>query len=211
MRGTPPGHAHELGLIRFIPAFAGNASPRSPPASTRPVHPRVCGERSPGGSSACGASGSSPRLRGTRGASFRRGQGQRFIPAFAGNAWKTSRRTSRPSVHPRVCGERFSIRKLIFYLDGSSPRLRGTLTQRADKRHPQRFIPAFAGNATWFRIGRRGPPVHPRVCGERGSTGRLQRATIGSSPRLRGTHAPPAGADGRKRFIPAFAGNAYSP
>ncbi len=69
------------------------------------------------------------------------------------------------------------------------------------------FIPAPAGNGT-RRISPPPPrPVHPRACGERTTEVPLSSASIGSSPRLRGTgwlwfsRAP------ARRFIPAPAGN----
>ena len=104
--GNALGLGFGLGFGRFIPACAGNARRRVAQASSRSVHPRVCGERG-GGRGAHGVtSGSSPRVRGTR----RRGRpirpGSRFIPACAGNAPAARGRAPRRSVHPRVCGER---------------------------------------------------------------------------------------------------------
>ena len=54
-------------------------------------------------------------------------------------------------------------------------------------------------------------PVHPRVCGERRFLPVRGSTISGSSPRVRGTrlHAHPV--RGQRRFIPACAGNAWSP
>ena len=106
VRGTlRPAQAHHLGG-RFIPAGAGNAvagSSRRRPAS---VHPRGCGERAASGTIDGAASGSSPRVRGTLKAAPATVEGERFIPAGAGNA-RTGRVSSvRAAVHPRGCGER---------------------------------------------------------------------------------------------------------
>ena len=208
LRGTRVEDVARYCTHRFIPAFAGNACHWS--ASTHPlsVHPRVCGERpcDPGARDPNG--GSSPRLRGTRGRVHRTGRCERFIPAFAGNAGRTSRTMRANSVHPRVCGERRSWRNSPRPLSGSSPRLRGTHHHRQRGRCRHRFIPAFAGNAGLYTGRVPAASVHPRVCGERGHTWNRSLCCPGSSPRLRGTPVPPLPRRLRGRFIPAFAGNA---
>ena len=178
------------GITRFIPAFAGNAASSRPASTPRPVHPRVCGERAPVAACSSRMSGSSPRLRGTRRQEDPGADPGRFIPAFAGNA----RGTPRPRC-PRP---------------GSSPRLRGTHVGPHPADLHNRFIPAFAGNA-WPPVpGMPAGSVHPRVCGERISLsdGAVKRG--GSSPRLRGTRDDHHRRVDRRRFIPAFAGNAPS-
>ena len=90
---------------------------------------------------------------------------------------------------------------------GSSPRMRGTHILEIWGSHQNRFIPAYAGN-TLRRMsipGRR--PVHPRVCGEHDTSGRLPSVYIGSSPRMRGTRNWKAHTECLLRFIPAYAGN----
>ena len=72
------------------------------------------------------ANGSSPRVRGTLSRPAAPAPGCRFIPACAGNSWRVSRRPSRPSVHPRVCGELYSLIAAVQDGVGSSPRVRGT-------------------------------------------------------------------------------------
>ena len=131
----------------------------------------------------------------------------RFIPAPAGNMYDRQGCNGGSPVHPRACGEHLTMRRFIFALIGSSPRLRGT---SLDNRVPDllgRFIPAPAGN-----INR--PPflppcaaVHPRACGEHLRTLRASRSVFGSSPRLRGTCFDLSGFFCDLRFIPAPAGN----
>ena len=70
-----------------------------------------------------------------------------------------------------------------------------------------RFIPACAGNVTLRDKANNVVPVHPRVCGERWSRSRWEDRLIGSSPRVRGTCVARQPIPGRKRFIPACAGN----
>ena len=106
VRGTRLTVATWGGSSRFIPARAGNAvSPTSAPRRVS-VHPRACGERMAGGLMVAAVTGSSPRVRGTRGTCGPPGRMARFIPARAGNAPGPTPRSPAPTVHPRACGER---------------------------------------------------------------------------------------------------------
>ena len=221
VRGTRRGRARCTGDVGSSPRVRGTLGQQSPIANatvhprvcgericpscdqaSSPVHPRVCGERPATLAFAHWPSGSSPRVRGTRGyvsrfsllavhprvcgeraaSRFDRQHQYRFIPACAGNAGEFSQ---------SLCG-------------GSSPRVRGT-------------PPVRCSNVR--------SAVHPRVCGERqrkrptivfsaGSSPRVRgtpdasrRGTCdGSSPRVRGTPAHARRA--HERFIPACAGNA---
>ncbi len=188
VRGTRRGCAAAPGVDRFIPACAGNArhAPRARPG--RPVHPRVCGERSAAHLRLARVTGSSPRVRGTR---ARR-------PAHH----------DRRSVHPRVCGERVVSSSAAPALSGSSPRVRGTPVLQLAQAFQVRFIPACAGNAVDLRIKHIPAAVHPRVCGERSRSSSFSASAGGSSPRVRGTQDPSGEYPGPVRFIPACAGNA---
>ena len=111
------------------------------------------------------------------------------------------------SVHPRVCGEQIGCGKQERKKDGSSPRVRGTVTDLCIALSVMRFIPACAGNSTseapeFGRI-----PVHPRVCGEQWRCFSPAIRRIGSSPRVRGTVSCLAPESRGYRFIPACAGN----
>ena len=148
LRGTHKAGVVRGKLLRFIPAFAGNAWPPVPGMPAGSVHPRVCGERISLSDGAVKRGGSSPRLRGTQQRAHCALLVARFIPAFAGNAPSLETQGRSGPVHPRVCGERCCGFGAAKPGSGSSPRLRGT---HANMRHAlacQRFIPAFAGNAT---------------------------------------------------------------
>ena len=106
-------------------------------------------------------------MRGTLPSAANSIQPRRFIPAYAGNAHRSTRRNPAKSVHPRVCGERPHRQRRV----GGQPR----------------FIPAYAGNAPAGARWKRPPPVHPRVCGERTTCRRWLVSLSGSSPRMRGT------------------------
>ena len=208
LRGTQ--YNSETGACdpRFIPAPAGNASARKRCAPGAAVHPRACGERVPTRTLSAEVNGSSPRLRGTRLSRLRAFWLRRFIPAPAGNADEACISKYGSTVHPRACGERWSTCRAPSSMRGSSPRLRGTQALQQCGAVVERFIPAPAGNAPSPARGRSPAPVHPRACGERMCEFVDDGASIGSSPRLRGT-LPHQGDDlVDRRFIPAPAGNA---
>ena len=72
--------------VRFIPAYAGNASLRQPFSIRVPVHPRIRGERYRVDGQQIIKAGSSPHTRGTLDPLHDHHYGGRFIPAYAGNA-----------------------------------------------------------------------------------------------------------------------------
>ena len=190
-RGTRRRRDPAPSKTRFIPAWAGNTRAGSGPEAGPPVHPRVGGEH--------------------RHLQQRVGQQPRFIPAWAGNT-ACEKPTSRwAAVHPRVGGEH-----VIRYREsqapiGSSPRGRGTHSDRPAQRWRDRFIPAWAGNTGPVALAVAIRAVHPRVGGEHPNNADFDVPAAGSSPRGRGTLRPGPRVDDRRRFIPAWAGNTPGP
>ena len=207
MRGTGARCCSQGACVRFIPAHAGN---RSSPWRMRmrlAVHPRACGEQAARLGIPGGASGSSPRMRGTAVIDHNLKHSSRFIPAHAGNRVIDRSAARKCPVHPRACGEQEFCFSNTIAAGGSSPRMRrtgGVLGQRRDR---GRFIPAHAGNSR--RHSARDPPtpVHPRACGEQAAAPMLVMSRTGSSPRMRGTDQPSGPQCSDDRFIPAHAGN----
>ena len=105
MRGMP-GFGHSwAAILRIIPAYAGNAATSWASLPVSADHPRVCGECDSATTDASALAGSSPRMRGMHLVHGSLGGHQRIIPAYAGNATRSSfSRVSAPD-HPRVCGE----------------------------------------------------------------------------------------------------------
>ena len=175
------------------------------------VHPRLCGEHLPprGKFSLC--RGSSPPVRGTLRGHVADQNGKRFIPACAGNTTPTATCSTRPPVHPRLCGEHCLPQSVPLFLPGSSPPVRGTPSAKHQAAQSCRFIPACAGNTEAVLIRRQLCPVHPRLCGEHRFLCRHLYRAAGSSPPVRGTHEAKHGRDSGSRFIPACAGNTGMP
>ena len=192
---------------RFIPAWAGNSCRQAPTAGCRPVHPRVGGEQACSSSAQDGASGSSPRGRGTDPDKIEQIYDARFIPAWAGNRGAIATMSKSISVHPRVGGEQDSRYEFAIVIVGSSPRGRGTARQPPDARYRCRFIPAWAGNSVFHHQTVVLRAVHPRVGGEQRTRDERVLDKPGSSPRGRGTASRLVALALMSRFIPAWAGN----
>ena len=207
-RGTHLISRTVLGDIRFIPAYAGNASLYWTGPSSQPVHPRIRGERYAHTTSGAPAAGSSPHTRGTQLPYLLDLVGRRFIPAYAGNADPHWRGRRYPAVHPRIRGERTRARVSRSSYSGSSPHTRGTLQDGFKGTELKRFIPAYAGNAWGSGWMLAETSVHPRIRGERRFPKSRPSPADGSSPHTRGTLDKDDIWRELLRFIPAYAGNA---
>ena len=69
-----------------------------------------------------------------------------IIPAYAGNTHYRKRLDGRARDHPRVCGEHDHHLGVVPVVQGSSPRMRGTLDAVAVGQAGHGIIPAYAGN-----------------------------------------------------------------
>ena len=139
---SPPADRHG----RFIPACVGNMPRRRRPRTSRPVHPRVCGEHFSASGTATTVSGSSPRVWGTFAGAQAEAELRRFIPACVGNMTVMPSSSARQPVHPRVCGEHLPLHHYPDFLYGSSPRVWGTCQRYSRASRCHRFIPACVGN-----------------------------------------------------------------
>ena len=105
MRGTRGVHRGAVHTHRIIPAHAGNSATWLPRARSNTDHPRACGELIPRPGYENSVYGSSPRMRGTRSYLRPASEGDRIIPAHAGNSGGASSASCRRPDHPRACGE----------------------------------------------------------------------------------------------------------
>ena len=154
---------------RFIPTPVGNTVRPHIDSINATVHPHACGEHA--------HRPKVPHLY------------LRFIPTPVGNTRRTTcLRCTRP-VHPHACGEHIIFILSICILNGSSPRLWGTLCCMRKLYSSLRFIPTPVGNTPCVFSPGNSAPVHPHACGEHRSLHFTRKTGIGSSPRLWGTRS----------------------
>ena len=189
MRGTQTSGRNLWNGGRIIPAYAGNTANTLINGASARDHPRVCGEHILLMQSINGQTGSSPRMRGTLDVRVCAVSLWGIIPAYAGNT--TLARIFREALgdHPRVCGEHLWYCPHGQRYEGSSPRMRGTLSLRSARKMRQGIIPAYAGNTISAASCICSSRDHPRVCGEHMNVNVDIDNATGSSPRMRGTHA----------------------
>ena len=210
VRGTSPALCGRYCTHGLIPAGAGNITSGSCSTPSSSAHPRRCGEHSEAAIIAVISSGSSPQVRGT--SSRRRSWAGLvgLIPAGAGNIRTTCRRWPSTWAHPRRCGEHPQRDRPSDALRGSSPQVRGTLSEPEFGQVHLGLIPAGAGNIAGVLRPEISRGAHPRRCGEHRGRGGVVGVSMGSSPQVRGTsqccrcEATPTG------LIPACAGNMRS-
>ena len=191
---------------RFIPACAGIGPPVPSLVCNGSVHPRLCGDRCVFISRPPLVCGSSPPVRGSDEAGNAVDRAERFIPACAGIGCVSIFSRSWSAVHPRLCGDRASLRSTDWNIHGSSPPVRGSGVSRPDRVSIERFIPACAGIGRACLSSSRLDPVHPRLCGDRLFTAGRTKRDAGSSPPVRGSVDSIKSKARILRFIPACAG-----
>ena len=129
-----------------------------------------------------------------------------LIPACAGKTISCRRGSGFRLAHPRVCGENRGMVHTTGNLEGSSPRVRGKLSECAAGGHMIGLIPACAGKTPPGRRRSGRDWAHPRVCGENSAAGSPPACRYGSSPRVRGKRLETISAWALPGLIPACAG-----
>ena len=110
----------------------------------------------------------------------------RIIPANTGKICGLCRTLWVVWDHPREYGENAMDWKGKLAMLGSSPRIRGKFTPRANGRFDRGIIPANTGKIFGDAIGKGRELDHPREYGENPIDGVLAEANEGSSARIRG-------------------------
>ena len=207
MRGTPPLHMTKFYLGGIIPAHAGNTLSHRRYSEKHKDHPRTCGEHAPHAKPVTVLSGSSPHMRGTPTCADDEIPWRGIIPAHAGNTFIQHGQRSTQRDHPRTCGEHLLLFLISIILLGSSPHMRGTLSENIGKLLTDGIIPAHAGNTFNKTVQSCKIRDHPRTCGEHYRSRCLRNPDRGSSPHMRGTPRRKTLANQTDGIIPAHAGN----
>ncbi len=190
MWGTQVLQRHQSALRRFIPTHVGNTSLQTDSHCYPAVHPHACGEHRTEEITQRVEDGSSPRMWGTLRIDLLRIELRRFIPTHVGNTSVGIEHCDIWAVHPHACGEHLKAVAWVDKVDGSSPRMWGTLEGVGSENEAIRFIPTHVGNTVVADMQGFAGSVHPHACGEHdGAVGDEYRQQ-GSSPRMWGTHLP---------------------
>ena len=133
---------------------------------------------------------SPPRMRGKAKNRCRSCPLTRITPACAGKRTCTATRRCGNGNHPRVCGEKFTVRFTRMVLPGSPPRMRGKDPVAHSCKGCVGITPAYAGKSNTFLCKGLTARDHPRVCGEKGLIKVSACGREGSPPRMRGKAVP---------------------
>ena len=145
-------------------------------------------------------------MRGNPGTTPARRQSRGSIPACAGEPAHRHLHGGGGWVYPRVCGGTDRPVLESGRQKGLSPRVRGNRSPRCLAGERVRSIPACAGEPPPSILTPARRPVYPRVCG--GTTCCIRNWVDGEglSPRVRGNRGTRRRPAGRRRSIPACAG-----
>ena len=207
--------------LGLSPLARGTHTPLSNSCDLPTVYPRWRGEHIDPEQQYAQTDGLSPLARGTLPYRLPDIIFLRFIPAGAGNTYKTRTHPPRGAVYPRWRGEHTPAALDLKKGRGLSPLARGTRRDYSKEDAGDRFIPAGAGNTGSvcgsiaggagntvdgeFFIA--GAPVYPRWRGEHHKETILRFVQVGLSPLARGTLLQCQQSFPDCRFIPAGAGN----
>ena len=124
-----PRLAVRIAIFGSSPLVRGQPRLAHTPARYAPDHPRSCGANETRHSRVPRWSGSSPLVRGQPPEYAKITRLYRIIPARAGPTYRLSCTKSSPTDHPRSCGANAVFVIAACGMNGSSPLVRGQLTQ----------------------------------------------------------------------------------
>ena len=133
------------------------------------------------------------------------------IPAHAGQPARSSRTSSRPWAYPRACGAAHRIGGREGYVEGLSPRMRGSRRKSIPRTRSRRPIPAHAGQPAILARQHLHRWAYPRAC--RAADQKFTAAMLlgGLSPRMQGSLSLSGTFRSSYGPIPAHAGQPSAP
>ena len=206
VRGNRVTELGDVGMLRSIPACAGEPRGRGADPPGGRVYPRVCGGTRHGGAGVRRDLGLSPRVRGNPPHVLTSDSRRGSIPACAGEPMAYLGRLLSPWVYPRVCGGTALTPQALPEGLGLSPRVRGNPSPLMVMPPSQRSIPACAGEPRVAGALDTFDTVYPRVCGGTPYSFANAASDHGLSPRVRGNHELLERAGRVPGSIPACAG-----
>ena len=109
-----------------------------------------------------------------------------ITPACAGKRLEPALAGGKDEDHPRMCGEKPTLRCPCLPYRGSPPRMRGKGIVNVFVSEKLRITPACAGKSWSNALPCSRREDHPRMCGEKGSARRALPLVAGSPPHVRG-------------------------
>ena len=129
-----------------------------------------------------------------------------ITPAWAGKRYDQLGRRAQRQDHPRMGGEKPSVREMLSDLMGSPPRGRGKARIAHQESQCQRITPAWAGKSDGEPDADAESQDHPRMGGEKGRPAQGGTPATGSPPHGRGKEERRKSGEIRARITPAWAG-----
>ena len=108
-------------------------------------HPRLCGEKVKTDSGRCATRGSPPPMRGKVSNIITHCSSIGITPAYAGKRSKRLSLSLKMKDHPRLCGEKVTMRYTVTQIVGSPPPMRGKVPCVTSICKQGRITPAYAG------------------------------------------------------------------
>ncbi len=149
-------------------------------------HPRACGEKGNPTDYQTLVMGSPPRVRGKVLSATGHPVLPRITPARAGKRGNCLESSCKAWDHPRACGEKIPMTRIVEEIQGSPPRVRGKATKGAGNGEDVGITPARAGKRRRRERNVLRCRDHPRACGEKGDAMSVDAIVQGSPPRVRG-------------------------
>ena len=132
-----------------------------------------------------------------------------ITPAYAGKSIQPSSYGLKGWDHPRLCGEKRKLSRLLIFSLGSPPPMRGKVFASPLPVLDLRITPAYAGKrhaGSWRKVGKKD---HPRLCGEKGKFVKNMMLNEGSPPPMRGKVSASTIFSCASRITPAYAGKRF--
>ena len=145
MRGKVIHHYKYFGVTGITPAYAGKRPVVAAVLNRVRDHPRLCGEKAYVPFGIPRNSGSPPPMRGKGVFSTRQTERHRITPAYAGKSLTGTVWTRPPRDHPRLCGEKSTVRQGSNARTGSPPPMRGKDINTPRETAGRWITPAYAG------------------------------------------------------------------
>ena len=125
----------------------GKATKGTAAGYTKRITPRLCGEKQILDGSPHQIEGSPPPMRGKVRVDDYRVRFYRITPAYAGKRSSQQSFKDLHQDHPRLCGEKSKVPKILIMPEGSPPPMRGKVSPSRIGATERRITPAYAGKS----------------------------------------------------------------